>query len=307
MALQRGQPLGYQHTVAATWSLALHQLRETHLGAVELLALLAFLAPDNLPQPLLAAHHNKLPEPLARVARDPLALGDTVAALRRYSLVRVVADGLFVHRLLQTVVRSSLDADAERAWTSAAVRLLRAEFPDDGRQVVAWPECERLLPHVLAVLDHAQHLDEETNPRLWLLTHAAGYLWSRGQYRQALTLQEEALAGYQRTLGNDHPTTLASMELARTRWELGDPQTALELHQQALAGYRRVLGNDHPSTLWSMSNLAATITELGDLQAAYELHKQVLTGRRRVLGEDHPDTLTTMKNLAATRSRLEEL
>jgi O-succinylbenzoate synthase len=89
------------------------------------------------------------------MARDPLALGDAVAALRRYSLVRVVADGLFVHRLLQAVVRSSLDAAAERAWTSAAVRLLRAGFPDDSRQVASWLECERLLPHVLEVADNA--------------------------------------------------------------------------------------------------------------------------------------------------------
>jgi hypothetical protein len=109
--LQRGQPVGYQHTVATTWSLALETLQQTAPAAVGLLTLAAFLAPDDLPQTLLAAHNEELPEPLA--AANPLTFADAVAALRRYSLIRVIGDGLFVHRLLQTVVRMDLDADAE--------------------------------------------------------------------------------------------------------------------------------------------------------------------------------------------------
>lgn len=52
--LRRGQPLGYQHTVATTWSLALQRLRETEPAAVDLLTLTSLLAPDDLPLPLLA-------------------------------------------------------------------------------------------------------------------------------------------------------------------------------------------------------------------------------------------------------------
>jgi hypothetical protein len=55
--LQRGQPLGYQHTVATTWSLALQRLQDTQPAAIGLLTLAAFLAPDDLPQPLLTTHH----------------------------------------------------------------------------------------------------------------------------------------------------------------------------------------------------------------------------------------------------------
>jgi hypothetical protein len=219
--LKRGQPLGYQHTVATTWSLLLQRLREAEPAAVELLTLAAFLAPDDLPQPLLAAHAEVLPDPLAATAADPLALADAVAALRRFSLVRVVADGLYVHRLLQTVVRGALDA--ERAWAAAAIRLLQAGFPLETNEVGNWAECQRLLPHVLAVVDHCQRLEVEAEAWLWLLNQAAYYLWSRGQYRQALTLLEQALAGCRRVLGEDHPDTLQSMNnLAAVRRELGE-------------------------------------------------------------------------------------
>jgi tetratricopeptide (TPR) repeat protein len=305
--LNRGQPLGYQHTVATTCSLALQQLRETAPAAVDLLTLAAFLAPDDLPLPLLATHHDQLPEALAATAGDPLALADAVAALRRYSLSRIVTDGLHIHRLLQTVIRAALDLEAERAWAATAVRLLRAGFPtESGKvEVAAWPECERLLPHVLTVADYGRRLDVEPVAWLWLLHQAAVYLRSRGQYRQAVTLQAEALAGRRRLFGEDHPDTLASLHsLAVVNRNLRDLQNARQLFLQALTARERVLGDDHPDTLWSKNSLAVTRQSLGDLHGARELHEQTLAARRRVLGDDHPDTLWSMNKLAVTHRQL---
>jgi TIR domain/Tetratricopeptide repeat/NB-ARC domain len=304
--LRRGQPVGYQHTVATTWLLALETLQQTAPAAVGLLTLAAFLAPDDLPQPLLAAHAEQLPEPLA--AASQLTLADAVAALRRYSLIRVIGDGLFVHRLLQTVVQAELDADAERAWVSAAVRLVTAGFPYPSNEVATWPESERLLPHALAVAEHGERVNIEPEVWLRLQTEAASYLWSRGQYRQAITLDEQILTARRRVLGDDHPHTLTTMNnLAASRRALGDLQGAHDLFEQALAGYRRVLGDDHPDTLTSMNNLAVSRRALGDLQGARDLHEQTLAARRRVLGDDHPDTLQSRNNLAQVRQELGEL
>jgi TIR domain/Tetratricopeptide repeat/NB-ARC domain len=304
--LGRGQPLGSRHTVATTWSLALQRLRETAPAAVDLLTLASFLAPDDLPLPLLDRHAQELPEPLASAASDALALADAVAALRRYSLVRAVADGLYVHRLLQTVVRGALDAEVERAWAATALRLLHVGFPGSDK-VADWAACERLLPHVLAAADHGQRL-EGSQTWLWLLTESARYVWQRGHYPQAVTLLEQALAGCRRVLGDDHPDTLATMNyLAETRHDLGDLDGVRELHEQALAGRRRALGDDHPATLESMNNLAETRHDLGELDGARGLHEQALAGCRRVLGDDHPNTLISMNNLAMTRYALGDL
>jgi tetratricopeptide (TPR) repeat protein len=303
--LKRGQPLGYQHTVATTWSLALESLRESEQGAVDLLTLASFLAPDDLPQPLLASHAQALPEPLVSVADDPLALADAVATLRRHSLVRVVADGLYVHRLLQTVVRASLAEETQQAWAPVAVRLLRAAFPVASDQVVNWPECERLLPHVLAVADHGRRLEVESEGWLSLLSQAAAYLWSRGLYWHALPLYEQTYVGWHQLLGADHPSTLGSMYgRAETHRALGELQEARKLHERTLAARRQFLGEDHPATLASMNSLALTRRDLGDLQGAHHLFKETLAARRRVLGEHHPDTLWSMNSLAVTRYAL---
>jgi hypothetical protein len=306
--LKRGQPLGYQHTVATTWSLALQTLQKTEPAAVGLLNLAAFLSPDDLPQPLVAAHPHQLPEPLSTAAGDPLALADAIAALRRYSLVRVIGDGLFVHRLLQTVVRANLDTSSERAWAVATIQLLRADFPHLSTQVDTWTECQRLLPHALAAANHGQQLGVEHEACLWLLNKAAMYLWSRGQYRQAHTLIEQTVAGRRQVLGDDHPDTLQSMNnLALTRRALGDLQGARKLHEQTLAGRRRVLGDDHPDTLGSMNDLADTHRALGNPKAARQLFEQVLAARQHVLGDDHPSTLASMDHLAETRRALGDL
>jgi tetratricopeptide (TPR) repeat protein len=306
--LQRGQPLGYQDTVATTWSLALQKLQDTGSAAVELLTLAAFLAPDDIPQPLLAAHGDVLPEPLATAVTDPLALGDAVAALRGFSLLRVAADGLFAHRLLQTVVRAGLDDHAERVWASAAIRLLGAGFPEESNEVGNWPECRRLLPHVLIVAGHGQRLDVELVAWLWLLHQAGVYLASRGQHRQALTLLDQALAGRRRVLGDNHPDTLTTKNsLGESRRHLGDLQGARGLLEQTLAARQQVLGLDHPDTLQSMSSLGETLRGLGDLDSARDLHERTLAARQQVLGPDHPDTLQSMNNLASTLRGLGDL
>ena len=51
--LSRGEPTGYDKTVATTWSLAFERLAASVPGAVGLLRLLAFCAPEAVPLRLL--------------------------------------------------------------------------------------------------------------------------------------------------------------------------------------------------------------------------------------------------------------
>lgn len=197
--------------------------------------------------------------------KQPLTLNQAVGALGRYSLVTVTADSLTVHRLVQTVVRSSVTPEDWQLWAVAAIRLINAAFPSTS-DVENWPASALLLPHVLAVVGHAEALDGEAQTTASLCMNAGFYLWARGQYRQALPLEEQALAARRRVLGEDHPDTLGSMHnLAETRRDLGDLDDARALHEQALAGRRQVLGDEYPDTLTSLNNLAAVRRELGEL------------------------------------------
>ena len=102
--LERGRrPRDYHSTVAATWELSLKRLGQDAPVAVELLSLAAFLVPDDLPASLLLDHADLLPGELGVAAQQVDSLGEAVAALRRFGLVKRSGDGLFVHRLLQAI------------------------------------------------------------------------------------------------------------------------------------------------------------------------------------------------------------
>ena len=69
-------------------------------------------------------------------------------------------------------------------------------------------------------------------------------------------LYREALDGRRRTLGNDHPSTLRSINnLGTLLCDHGKYGEAEKLMREALDGHRRVLGDKHPDTFNSIKCL----------------------------------------------------
>jgi tetratricopeptide (TPR) repeat protein len=294
-----GQPATTAQTIATTWAVALHQLRQQTPAAEELLVLLAFLAGDDIPRLLPAEHATLLPERLAATVADPLAYQQTIAALRRYSLVKTSTDALSVHRLVQAVVRERLDPNQRRQWATAALRLVRAAFPTQLFDPAAWPAYARLLPHALAVSGHATTPAIDPEMTAWLLHRAGAYLFERADYPQAHNLHEQALAIREACLGPDHPDTATSLRsLAHVVRSQGDLDHARDLYQRSLAIREARLGPDHPDTAQSLGGLAEVLRAQGDLDGARSLHERSLGIREARLGADHPLTAWSLHHLA---------
>jgi hypothetical protein len=78
-----------------------------------------------------------------------------------------------------------------------------------------------------------------------------------------MELGEKVLEAMKRTLGDDHPNTLLSMNnLAMSYSNLGRQQEAIELGEEVLKARKRTLGEEHPDTLVSMNNLNLFLTNL---------------------------------------------
>jgi hypothetical protein len=157
--LARGEPTGYSKTVATTWTLAFDRLRNSAPNAVGLLRLLAFCAPETIPLRLLLQPRPELTgrlgdavsPVLAPLMQDELAVGDAIAALRRYSLVTVASDGsVSIHRLVQAVTADQMPAELAEAWRQAAAAVIEAAIPRDPEQPANWREFGSLLPHAEA-------------------------------------------------------------------------------------------------------------------------------------------------------------
>ena len=128
--LARGEATGHPADVAATLGLALSRLDEEAPAAAGLLRLLACLAPEPVPLALLlsdAQIADELDPDVAAVVGpllgDPVAAGDAVAALRRYSLVTPAGDGMvLVHRLVQAITLAQVSAGRGRPVASRPPR-----------------------------------------------------------------------------------------------------------------------------------------------------------------------------------------
>jgi tetratricopeptide (TPR) repeat protein len=283
-----GRPATSEQTITTTWTVSLQRLREHAPVAEDLLALCAFLAPDDIPRQLLEDYPDRLPERLATV-RDPLGMRQALGALRRYSLVSLTADAISIHRLVQAVVRQSLNAEIHQHWAATAVELLAAAFPEQANNADTWPVAARLLPHALTVT--ARPTAAEANPEklVDLLNRMGDYLWGRAEYEQARLLLDHALAVAEHHLGADHLHTAHSLDnLARVLRVQGELDTARALHQRALPIYEARLGPDHPDAATSLHNLAHVLVYQGELDTARALHQRALTIYEDRLGPDHP-------------------
>jgi tetratricopeptide (TPR) repeat protein len=292
-----GRPTTSEQTIATTWTISLERLRGQAPAAEDLLVLCAFLAPDDIPRSLVAEHAELLPERLAQVAGDRLAYQQTIAALRRYSLLTSSREGLSVHRLVQAVVRQHLDAEQTRQWASSALRLVHAATPHDTDDPV-WPVYARLLPHMLAVSgDAAASLEPERT--VTLLTLAGGYLRYRAEFDQAHQALKRAVQIAQARLGvNDLITARCLNGLAGVLRDQGDLAGARPLFERALAIREARLGPDHPDTARSLSNLALVLRDQGELTGARSRFEGALAIFEASLGPDHPAAAETLNYLA---------
>ena len=298
--LARGEAAGHRKHTSATLGLALALLGQDAPAAAGLMRLLAFLAPEPVPLGLLLAGNDAVEGLGAGAARvlepllgDPVAAGDAVTALRRYSLAALAGNGLVqVHRLVQAITRAQLTAAEADQWQQTAAAVVEAAVPAEGAPPDAWPTYAVLLPHARAVLD----LTSDGTSRI------ARYLGNSGSYaaaRDLFALIADAL-GDSRDYGPEHPDTLgARSDHARWTGRSGDAAEARDQFAALLPIYERVLGPEHPDTLTTRSNLAYWTGEAGDAAEARDQFAALLPIRARVLGPEDPRTLTTRSNLAS--------
>jgi len=298
--LAQAVPVTYPASLAASYQLAFDQLAMQEPAALELLTLVAHLAPEPIPFTLFTAHAARLPDRLAAAVGDPLVFAGLTRLLRQRGLARVEASSLQLHRLIQAILRSRAPDINGEGMAVVAVRLLRGAVPaDPWDNPPTWPAWRLLLPHVLASTGTSRDLDLVGEDLAWLLDTAATYLLTRGEPGSARPLFERALIDRRRMLGKDHPDTLRSAtNLAVDLDVLGKYDRARQLHEDTVARKRRVLGEDHPDTLESVNNLAVGLGELGEYERARQLHVDTHSRYRRVLGENHPDTLLSAISLA---------
>ncbi|MEA2599392.1 MAG: hypothetical protein QOF89_384 [Acidobacteriota bacterium] len=165
-----------------------------------------------------------------------------------------------------------------------------------------YAESHQWLDKALALFEGEDNSDPELNA--WILNDLGTVILAEGHWRQALELNERALAIRRKTLGEEHPDTARSLlSVGELYKEGGDLDAALNYQTQALSIQRKVLGEEHSDTVMSLGSIGSLYIERGDLDGALDYLTQALAIRQKVQGEDHHKTAVILQSIASVYSQ----
>jgi tetratricopeptide (TPR) repeat protein len=301
-----------QITVATTWDMSFKRLKSEGGHYTEFIRLLAFLNPDEILVEYLQAGAQGLTEPLQDVVDSSVKLTECIDALETYSLVRVWPGGksIQIHRLVQWVIRESLDFESRVAMVGQVIGLSLEAFPAcDGRN---FDICRRYFSQILpslSIMD--KELTESAVPQLldgWddLLDRVALNLQHDGYTSEPIPLLLKTLEIRKKYFGADNEKTLdTAIDLATAYVNSDQVKEAEELLKSTLDIVKDTeIWEDGPgvTALRVMEKLALISRDENTFREVCDL-------RKRVQGPEHRDTLHTETNIAVLigeRGRLEE-
>ena len=284
----------YPWTLRAAFEVSLKQVAAEDPFAARLLDMLAFVAPDDIPRTLWetafpdAGDH----EPA------PLRVDRCLAALRKYSLVSIHGDAISVHRLVQLVIRDRLSAHDRDAIVADVLRQVEAVFPHVRDMGSDAAESLRLLPHAVAVLEHAQGIAA--------VAVTAGLLWGRtGTILSARNASTEAATHLERAYSLFHNDAEHRRMFARTSelygrilYHNGQLHRARTVYEEALSAYRSTEGGNSIRLMQIYVDLAWIGWTSGDFVAAAHASERALEVLQVSAGPDDPRAMAGLSILA---------
>jgi tetratricopeptide (TPR) repeat protein/transcriptional regulator with XRE-family HTH domain len=292
-------------SVRATLALSLVQIRRANPLALDLLRLCAFLDPDAIPEELLMGNTDAVGSHLPQHGRSPLEIDVAIAELRRYSLLRRHPDTqtLSLHRLIQVVVKDTMDEATQRLWVFRAVQAVSRAFPRVERWVTS-SLCQRYFAQAQTCAALIDAWDIQGLEAGRLLIRLTSYLFELGEVEFTLLPQAEPLlikalailphdgdAGYPEVAD----AYLMLGRICNVRW---DSSQAVRYFRQALAIYEQAPEPDLCSIRACLSSLGDIYLEVdGDCAQSELFYQRALAISERIRGPDHTDIAIDLRDL----------
>src|SRR5207249_3040855 len=150
-----------------------------------------------------------------------------------------------------------------------AVRKLHERFPRDSDDVRNWPECWKLIDHVLNAATLAQESGVALDSTATLLSNAGVYYQSVHDLTRAVSLHERSWKIQESAQGLDHPTVAKILNYLANdlllREDLAEARSYLE---RALRINEAAYGPDHPEVALTLNSLGLVARDQGNLAEA---------------------------------------
>lgn len=302
--LSGGKNANHPHSVYATFTLSFERLKQATPAAIDLLRLCAFLHPDAIPEEMITEGTPGLGPLLQNVAGDPLKYDAMVAELRRYSLLQRNPDtGTFtIHRLVQAVIRDTMDEALQRQWAEQAVQVINHVFPQIDQWVTS-SLCQRYFSHALAGAALIEEWDIVCREAGRLLTQLVGYMYELLQYdfmqfAQAEPLLKKALAIFTQISEAESPQAAGVYQLLGWVYTItGNYAQAESCYQQALTIFERGQPPEQYDIACLLSDLAEVYWEQGKYTSAEPLYQQALAISEQLWGHEDINVAVDLRNL----------
>ncbi|MFB9251482.1 FxSxx-COOH system tetratricopeptide repeat protein [Sphaerisporangium melleum] len=296
--LKQGKATEYPLSVTGAWQLSVRQVEDRVPEAAEMLRCCAFFGPDPIPRDLFRRGNRTADiDHMRHILSDTILLSRALAELGRFALVGVDSDAgtVQVHRLIQALVRDSLD-EPQRQEFRREVHLLLAEgAPADPEDTTKWRSFADLVPHV-----GPSRLAESRDPRVRAFAiNIVRYLYHIGNYQLARTYADDFLDRWTAASGPRDPDVLRlRRHLGNVLWQLGEYEASRTSNEVTLALMREVFGPDDEETLRVTNSYGGNLRAAGEFHAAREQDALSRAAHERVMGETSPATLRVINNLA---------
>ena len=297
---ERGPVTGnYPESVRTTWAMNFREVEQASAPAADVLRLSALLSPDDIPLELLSEGTPELGPALSTVLTDfkddPLVLDKLLTPLTRFSLIHraIESQTYSIHRLVQAVLRSEMDIQAQHLWVERAVRSVTRVFPTTGFE--NWQRCERLLPHARVCADLIDAWGLRSQESTALLSRLSAYLRQRGYADEAYRLAERTSKMGKEVISGALPISLILFAAAAR--DRGDHAEAERILLSGLAIAQNASDPDQ-------ATVAACLNDLGGiyrLQAQYakseSLLQRALEMRIKLYGPQDKSTARSFHDL----------
>jgi tetratricopeptide (TPR) repeat protein len=288
------KPEDYSPAVAATWNISINII--SNESSKQFLKICAFLDSNNIRKEIFTEGMEYLPAPLKDVVESETKFNELISQLAEYSLIKLNDNGITIHRLLQDVIRQSVD---RKEWCGYCLNIIRNSLRFNYYNPETWVKCAHILPHAISVAKSSAVLHIDLVKTAWIFHEAARWIDQTARYDEAEALYMMALEIKEAVLGKDHPgTAITYNNLALVYSNKGEYDKALKWFEKDLRISETVLGKDHLGTSTTYNNLALVYSNKGEYDKALEWYGKALRIRETVLGKEHPTTATTYNNLA---------
>ncbi len=276
----------YKETVATCWHIVLNKLEDE---SVKLLKLISFISSKEIPLDLITAWFEHID-----VAKSPIhimAVSEATAGLSDWLILNRTESGIECHRLIQEVVRESIDREERKNFSSTLLIFFTSYLGHSGESFRAYI---RLKSHLLAFLNCEQvELPDCTSANLYFTLSTYAWRDSPIEGLQLLDISENLA----REAGSKAASFLAVVlnmkgVIYRT---LGALEDAADTFKEALQIVRN-FSDDTEALPSIIDNSAQVFQAKGEIGQALNLYREALEFRQT--HSANPDgILTSLSNI----------